>query len=60
MTWRSKKQVVARSSVEVAFRSMAQGICELMWLKSLMKGLKIANGGSMRLYCDNKGACSIA
>ena len=34
--WRSKKQnVVARSSVEVEFMSMALGICELLWLRQL-------------------------
>ena len=31
VTWRSKKEsVVARSSVEVEFRAMAHGICELL------------------------------
>ena len=60
MTWRSKKQVLPRSSVEAKFRCMEQGICELMWRSSQMKELKIANGGSMMLYCNNKAAVSIA
>lgn len=34
---------MARSCVGVKFKSMAQGICELLWLRSLMKELKIAN-----------------
>ena len=55
-----KQQVVAGSSVEADFKSMTQGIYELMWLRSLMHQLKIENGGSMRLYCDNKAAISIA
>lgn len=42
VTWISKKQnVVARSSVEVEFRAMAQGICELLWLKIILEDLKI-------------------
>ncbi|KAI3463728.1 hypothetical protein Pfo_020391, partial [Paulownia fortunei] len=37
VTWRSKKQnVVARSSAESEFRSMAMGICELLWLKIIL------------------------
>lgn len=40
VTWRSKKQtVVARSSAEVELRSIAQGICESLWLKILLKEL---------------------
>ena len=37
VTWRSKKQnVVARSSAESEFRAMANGICELLWIKRVM------------------------
>lgn len=37
VTWRSKKQsVVARPSAESEFRSMALGICELLWLKIVL------------------------
>ncbi|RVW24991.1 Retrovirus-related Pol polyprotein from transposon TNT 1-94 [Vitis vinifera] len=42
VTWRSKKQnVVARSSAETEFRAMAQGVCELLWLKIALEDLKI-------------------
>ncbi|XP_057514198.1 uncharacterized mitochondrial protein AtMg00810-like [Actinidia eriantha] len=42
VTWRSKKQnVVARSSAEAEFRAMAQGVCELLWLKIILEDLKI-------------------
>ncbi|KAK3038196.1 hypothetical protein RJ639_030303 [Escallonia herrerae] len=55
VTWRSKKQPgVARSSSEAEFRSMAQGICELLWLKIILKDLKIKLETPMKLYCDNK------
>nr|KYP37763.1 hypothetical protein KK1_041022 [Cajanus cajan] len=40
VTWRSKKQeVVARSSAEAEFRGMAIGICELLWIKNLLKDI---------------------
>lgn len=40
VTWRSKKQnVVARSSAEAEFRAMAQGICEIMWLKRVLEDI---------------------
>ncbi|XP_043697456.1 uncharacterized mitochondrial protein AtMg00810-like, partial [Telopea speciosissima] len=39
-TWRSKKQaMVARSSVIAEFRTIAQGICELLCLKGLLQDL---------------------
>lgn len=61
VTWRSKKQpVVARSSAEAEFRAMALGICELMWLRMFLMELKLWKAESMRLYCDNKAAISIA
>ena len=61
ITWRSKKQhVVARSSAEAEFRAMEQGICELLWVKMILKDLKIVFQEPMVLYCDNKAAISIA
>ena len=61
VTWRSKKQiVVARSSAEAEFRAMAQGVCELLWIKIILTELKLAPSGSMKLYCDNKAAINIA
>ena len=61
VTWRSKKQnVVARSSAEAEFRSVAHGICEVLWIRRLLEELKISNQLPMRVYCDNKAAISIA
>lgn len=61
VTWRSEKHgVVARSSAEAEFRAMAQGVCELLWLKFILKDLKIKWDIPMRLYCDNKSAINIA
>lgn len=58
--WRSKKQVVvARSSVEVEFRSMTHGVCKLLWLHIFLYELGFPITSPMRLYCDNKDAISI-
>lgn len=61
VTWRSKKQnVVARSSAESEFRAIAQGLCELLWLKIILDDLRIKWDGPMKLYCDKKSAIDIA
>ena len=37
ITWRSKKhKVVALSSAEAEFRGISKGVCELLWLRSLL------------------------
>ena len=61
VTWRSKKQnVVARSFAESEFRAIAQGLCELLWLKIILDDLRIKWDGPMKLYCDNKSTINIA
>ncbi|KZV44853.1 Cysteine-rich RLK (receptor-like protein kinase) 8 [Dorcoceras hygrometricum] len=43
VSWRSKKQsVVARSSAEAELRAMANGVCELLWLKLVLEELKLS------------------
>ncbi|RVW85752.1 Retrovirus-related Pol polyprotein from transposon TNT 1-94 [Vitis vinifera] len=49
-----KKNVVARSSIEAKFRTVAHGMCEILWIKRVLKELKIA-----MMYCDNKTMVSI-
>uniref|UniRef100_A0A8R7V940 Integrase catalytic domain-containing protein n=1 Tax=Triticum urartu TaxID=4572 RepID=A0A8R7V940_TRIUA len=45
VSWRSKKQsVVACSTAEAEFRSMASGLCELMWLQTLLTELQLCSG----------------
>jgi hypothetical protein len=61
VTWQSKKQsMVARFSAEAEFRAIAHGVCEILWLKILLKELGFDSKDSVRLYCDNKAAISIA
>lgn len=61
VTWRSKKQnVVARSSAEAEFRAMSQGLCEGLWLRTLLGDLSLQEESPISLYCDNKAAISIA
>ncbi|XP_040362272.1 uncharacterized protein LOC112202395 [Rosa chinensis] len=61
VTWKSKKQkVVARSSAEAEYRGMARGLCELLWLRNLLRDLGFRQEKAMQLYCDNKAAIEIA
>jgi transposase InsO family protein len=61
VSWRSKKQtVVARSTAEAEFRSMAHGVCEVLWLRILLTELGLFQDMPLMLYCDNKAAIDIA
>lgn len=39
---------------------MANGVCEMLWLKRILEELRIPVNMPMKLYCDNKAAISIA
>nr|GEW34833.1 retrovirus-related Pol polyprotein from transposon TNT 1-94 [Tanacetum cinerariifolium] len=61
VTWRSKKQkVVSRSSAEAEFRGMVHGICELLWIRRILRDLGIELTKPVKLYCDNESAVKIA
>lgn len=61
VTQKSKKQsMVARYNVEAKYRSMAHGVCEMIWLRQLLHELSVTTPIPMSLYCDNKAAISIA
>ncbi|RVW39327.1 Retrovirus-related Pol polyprotein from transposon RE2 [Vitis vinifera] len=61
ISWKSKKQnAVVRSSVEAKYRAMALAICELIWLKHLLRELRFGKDEQMKLICDNQAALHIA
>ena len=61
ISWKSKRQsVVARSTTEAEYRSMAFTICEVMWLRQLLKDLGLKDLGSTVVKCDNQAALAIA
>lgn len=60
VTWRSKKQSVVASSAEAEYRAMAQGVCEILWVKRLLSELGRPVELPMKLFCDNKAAISTA
>ena len=39
---------------------MAHGVCELLWIRNILRDLGIEYATPMNLYCDNKVAIQIA
>lgn len=61
VSWSSKKQhVIARSSAESEYRSLAQVVCEITWLESLLKELLISVTEVPVTWCDNLSAGQLA
>ena len=50
--------MVARSNAKVEFKSVALGICEMLWIRRLLEELKISS--TLPIYSDNKAAILIA
>lgn len=60
ISWKCTKQnIVARSSAESEYRSMAYAVCEATWLYNLLKELHFSMPTPLPLYCDNTSAISI-
>ncbi|XP_058784278.1 uncharacterized mitochondrial protein AtMg00810-like [Vicia villosa] len=60
VSWWSKKQhVVARSSTESEFRSMAHAAADVLWIQTLLKELFI-NCQTPQILCDNQSAVLLA
>ena len=51
--------MVARSTAEAELRSMASGLCELLWLRLLLTELRLFRKGPLKLKCDNQAAINL-
>lgn len=61
ISWKTKKQsVVARSTAEAEYRSMAVASCEITWLSALLRDMGLKALPPAMLYCDNQAALAIA
>lgn len=60
VSWCSKKQnTVSRSSTEAEYRSVAAGVAEVMWLKSLLSEVLGHVIESSTIWCDNSSAVQL-
>lgn len=60
VSWWSKKQtLVAKSSAEAEYRSLAHAASEVLWLQSLLHELKVPIPPPV-IYCDNQSAVAIS
>ncbi|WVZ15755.1 hypothetical protein V8G54_013321 [Vigna mungo] len=55
-----KQHTVSRSSAEAEYRSMANTICELKWLKDILSNLGVPHPHPIHIHCDSQSALHIA
>lgn len=54
VSWCSKKQhTVARSFIEAEYRSLAQVVAEISWIKALLGELRVKEAKVPEVWCDN-------
>lgn len=55
VTWRSKKQcMVSRNNVEAEFHTTANAICQVIWIRMLLKELGSNLEDPVKFFCDNQ------
>ena len=59
ISWKSKQNVVARSTAEAEYRAMASLTCELIWVKQFLRELNFCEIHTMKMYSDNQAALHI-
>ena len=60
-SWNSKKQdIVAQSSVEAEYVSIAAAANQAIWLRKMLNDLGMQQSQATVIFCDNKSAISIA
>jgi len=57
--WAKKQTLVARSSAEAEYRSLAQASAEILWMQSLLKELRVPISVP-QVHCDNLSVVSLA
>ncbi|XP_074290128.1 uncharacterized protein LOC141616867 [Silene latifolia] len=61
VSWKMKKQpTVSVSSTEAEYRSMAVAMCEIKWVRGLLRCFGVTATRPAVLQCDNKSALSLA
>jgi hypothetical protein len=61
ISWNSKKQSsTSRSSCESEYRALAQCTCEAVWIRRLLKELRILDDKPTYLYCDNQSSIKLS
>ncbi|XP_023924068.1 uncharacterized mitochondrial protein AtMg00810-like [Quercus suber] len=60
VSWNSKKQqTVSRSLIESKYRAMAIAVCEIVWLISFLKDIKVSHSKADLLFSDTQVALYI-
>jgi histone deacetylase 1/2 len=57
--WSRKQQVVARSSTEAEYRSLAQATTDVLWVQTILTELTVPFIAP-KVYCDNQSAVLLA
>ena len=57
--WSKKQQIVARSSTEAEYRSLAQATAEVSWIQTLLTELNVSFPTRI-IFCDNESVVSLS